>query len=60
MLFANIKHAYAITVHKAQGSSIKNVLVCENDIDLCHNNNLKKRLRYVAYSRAQENLYRLF
>ncbi len=59
MLFANIKHSYAMTVHKSQGSSIKNVIVCDNDIDLCHNNNLKKRLRYVAYSRTQENLYRL-
>ena len=55
--FSKLKHNYAITVHRAQGMTIKNVYVAFKDITKCRNKYLKQRLLYVAYSRAQENLY---
>lgn len=58
-LFSNTKHAYAITVHCSQGSTIENVFVDDMDIAKCSNPYLKKKLRYVAYSRASLNLHRI-
>jgi hypothetical protein len=58
-VFSNCKHAYAITVHCSQGSTIKNVFVDDKDINKCANPYLKKKLKYVAYSRASTELYRL-
>ena len=59
LLFASVQHAYARTIHTAQGSTIPNVYVDENDIFTCQNLNLRNRLRYVAYSRPTNNLWRL-
>ena len=58
-LFSNCKHGYAITVHCSQGSTIKNVLVDEKDISKCSNPYLRKKLKYVAYSRASNLLFRI-
>ena len=58
-LFSNTKHAYAITVHCSQGSTIETVFVDDNDIAKCSNPYLKKKLKYVAYSRASKNLHRI-
>jgi hypothetical protein len=57
-IFGNTKHAYARTIHTAQGSTIDNVIVDDTDIDKCHNVFLRKKLRYVAYSRAKLTLRR--
>jgi hypothetical protein len=59
LVFSNCKHAYAITVHCSQGSTIRNVFVDDKDINKCSNPYLKKKLKYVAYSRASTELYRL-
>lgn len=59
MVFSNTKHAYAITVHCSQGSTIETVFVDDKDIAKCSNPYLKKKLRYVAYSRASLNLHRV-
>jgi len=60
---------YAITAHKSQGSTYTNVLVDEPDFNKIQNrmnykyNKLeyrireKNQLRYVAYTRAKNNLY---
>ena len=53
------KHGYAITVHQSQGSTKDTVYVVESDINKCRNETLKRKLRYVAYSRAQKYLGRL-
>ena len=59
LILSNAKHSYAMTVHCAQGSTISNVFVDDKDIDKVNNPILKKKLRYVAYSRAKDNLYRV-
>jgi len=55
--FADVGYNYAITAHKAQGSTYKNVFIIEDDID--YNSNLyeKNRIKYTAYSRAAEVLF---
>lgn len=59
MLFADARHLYARTIHTAQGSTIPNVIVDDADINKCKNIFLRKKLRYVAYSRAGKSLQRL-
>jgi exodeoxyribonuclease-5 len=53
------KYGYAITVHQSQGSTIDTVFVDDNDINRCRNEVMKRKLRYVAYSRSKEQLIRL-
>ena len=52
-----IKHAYAITAHRAQGSTYKTVFVDAGDILL--NKNVREKLQClnVAISRAKDELY---
>lgn len=55
--FAAIKYNYAITVHKAQGSTYNHAIVANYDI----NTNLsvveRNRIKYTAVTRPKENLY---
>lgn len=55
--FANVGYGYAITAHKSQGSTYKNVLVLEDDIDENFNVVERNRIKYTAYSRASELLH---
>jgi len=59
LLFSNTKHSYSLTVHCSQGSTINSVIVDESDIDRCQNQTLRKKLKYVAFSRASNNLFRV-
>jgi ATP-dependent exoDNAse (exonuclease V) alpha subunit len=55
--FAQISYGYAITTHRSQGSTYKNVFVDLNDI--IKNNIYKKegfQCLYTAVTRASENL----
>jgi len=54
-LFAGLSYGYAMTVHKSQGSTFRNVLVDYSDIKLCRGLELNK-LIYVAISRASKNV----
>ena len=66
---ADIKHSYSITTHRSQGSGFSGIVVDEPDFGKIRDkwnykynkleNNLLERnqLRYVAYSRAKENLF---
>jgi exodeoxyribonuclease-5 len=59
--FCYVNYTYAMTVHKAQGSTIDNVYVVENDInrldwDIVERNKLK----YTAFTRASKNLHIYF
>jgi hypothetical protein len=68
----DLYYGYAITAHKSQGSTYNNVMVDENDFNKIQNrmnykyNKLENRireknqLRYVAYTRAKNNLYVLY
>jgi len=55
--FAWVKYNYAITVHKSQGSTYQNVIVHEWDIDTQKDAKKRKKLRYVAATRASQRLY---
>ena len=54
--FCWIKHNYAITCHKSQGSTYKHVMLCEYDI--LKNQKLveRNRIRYTAATRASGEL----
>lgn len=54
---ANVAYNYAITAHKAQGSTYTNVLLMEEDLD--HNPRVveRNRIKYTAYSRPTDKLY---
>jgi ATP-dependent exoDNAse (exonuclease V) alpha subunit len=56
-MFADVGYNYAITGHKSQGSTYKNVFVIEDDIDLNPNILERNRLKYTSYSRASERLF---
>lgn len=54
--FADVKYNYAITAHKAQGSTYKNVLVCEYDIRKNQTLFERNRILYTALTRPSHNL----
>lgn len=52
--FENIKHAYAMTIHKCQGSEAKSVIL------ICHSSHkfmLRKKLIFTGMTRAKEHLH---
>lgn len=55
-LFARIKHCYAMTSHRLQGSTIDSVIVMLSDIQKNQNMIEQKKCLYVACSRAKNNL----
>lgn len=55
--FAWVKYIYAITVHRSQGSTFKNVFVVNADLDRLRWNNVERnKLKYVAFTRASHRL----
>lgn len=54
---ANVAYNYAITAHKAQGSTYNNVFLMEEDIDLNRKTRERNRIKYTAYSRPVEKLF---
>jgi len=55
--FAVVKHFYAATSYRLQGSTIDNVVVINSDIAKVPNKVEQAKHRYVACSRAKNNLY---
>ena len=55
--FPDIRPRDAKTIHKAQGSSVDDVFIDLNDLSHCHDDNVFRRLLYVAISRARKNIY---
>lgn len=55
--FAQIKYNYAITVHKAQGSTYTNAVVANYDINSNFSVIERNRIKYTAVTRPKENLY---
>ena len=49
-----IDYGYAHTIHKSQGSTFENVLINDNDINICDDETTKRQLRYVALTRARQ------
>lgn len=58
-VYANLSYAYALTAHKAQGSSFRNVFIAQKDILSNSNFEGKERYQclYVAYSRARDRVF---
>lgn len=54
--FAQLKHFYAATSHRLQGSSIENVIVIHSDIMKNPNKVERAKCEYVASSRAMNDL----
>ena len=54
---ADVIYNYAITAHKSQGSTYKNCLVIDEDIDLNNKVIERNRIRYTAYTRASSRLF---
>lgn len=52
----NVSYGYAITAHKSQGSTYKNVVFIEEDVDSNKKIVEKNRIKYTAYTRAAEKL----
>lgn len=56
--YCYVTYAYAMTVHKAQGSTIDNVYVVENDINVLDWSMVERnKLKYTAFTRASKNLH---
>jgi len=53
----NIDYGYGITIHKSQGSTFDNVIINGKDINKNPNEFERKRLWYVALSRASKKAY---
>lgn len=48
----SIDYAYALTIHKSQGSTFRNVYVDASNIRVAKDRDLSLRLLYTALSRA--------
>jgi hypothetical protein len=55
--YADIKYNYAITGHKSQGSTYDNAIVIMADIDQNPRVSERNRIKYVAVTRAKQNLF---
>lgn len=51
VIIKDMDYGYAITAHKSQGSTYKNVLILENDINLNQNIIERNQIKYVAITR---------
>lgn len=56
-IFAKVKYNYAITAHKAQGSTYTNTMLIEWDIAKNWNVEERNRITYVGATRAKQTLY---
>jgi len=55
--YIDLRHAEALTIHKSQGSTFDTVFVDIGSLAICRNPNDRRRLLYVACSRARNQLY---
>lgn len=52
-----IRHAYALTTHKSQGSTFEHVIIDPHDINKNRKMKERNQLLYVAMTRAAKNVY---
>ena len=55
--YSNVAFAYAITAHRSQGGEYDTVHVQMSDFMRCQDDKIRRKLAYVAFSRAKKNLY---
>ncbi|WVI66540.1 DNA helicase [Vibrio phage pVco-7] len=56
-LYSDIALPYGCTVHKSQGQSIPNIFLDLPNIESCFSAEMRRRLRYVGWSRASNKIY---
>lgn len=54
--YADVRHCYAVTAHKSQGSTYDTAIVFEGNIDLQYNTLERNKLKYTAFSRPSRLL----
>ena len=54
--FANVRHVYAMTIHKSQGSTLHTAIVDLGDVDRMRDDFDFNRALYVATTRAAKHL----
>lgn len=57
--YHSIKHCYAMTTHKSQGSTFDNIIVDTKDVFFNRNIENRNQLLYVGITRAAKNVYLL-
>lgn len=55
-LFLKFKYAHAISVHKSQGSTYKNVIINIKNLETDYDSKERKRLLYTAITRASDTV----
>jgi exodeoxyribonuclease-5 len=55
--FHDIRHCYALTTHKHQGSTYQNIFIDVNDIYSNYDVEQRNKLLYVAMTRATDNVF---
>jgi len=48
--------AFALTIHRVQGQTLKNIVVHKSDLQACYDKEFAKKLHYTAVSRASKEL----
>lgn len=56
-VFADVNYNYALTAHKAQGSTYQNTFVVESDLDNNRKVIERNRIKYTAFSRPSKKLF---
>jgi exodeoxyribonuclease-5 len=56
-LFHDVRYAYSLTVHKAQGSTFENVFVDARDLNINRKHQERNQLLYVAITRSSKRLF---
>lgn len=55
--YADVNYNYAITAHKSQGSTYRNVFIIEDDLNMNPDVIERNRIKYTAYSRPTDKLF---
>lgn len=55
--FMYVGYIYAMTVYKAQGTTVQNAFVVERDMNVCTDVILRNKLKYTAFTRAAKELH---
>lgn len=55
--WAHVSYNYAITAHKAQGSTYTHTFVLEEDINVMRKIKERNRIKYTAFTRPKERLF---
>ena len=57
LLFHDVRYAYSLTIHKAQGSTFENVFVDVRDLHINRKTYERNQLLYVAVTRSAKRLF---